>query len=252
MNRIIKLHFSPNGGTKAAVDDLAAGFTAKEIVEIDMTVPANRKTDWTFKESDLVLAGMPVYSGRLPAISAEIFKMLQGNKAKTIAIASYGNRHYDDALLELTNELDAKGFRVVAAGAVIAEHCLEISVAAKRPDAVDRAKLLEIAGLVNAKLEANNDQQPEVYGNIPYKELKATPTPIGNDDCDQCGLCAKNCPTEAIDFSDGRKTDPEKCIYCARCINICPKGARSTEKLVGTKQWLIENCSERREMEWFL
>ena len=252
MKRVIKLHFSPNGGTKAAVDGVAAGFAAKKIVEIDMTVPANRNMDWTFEESDLVLAGMPVYSGRLPAISAEIFKKLKGNQAKTIAIASYGNRHYDDALLELTNELSNKGFRVVAAGAVVAEHCLETSVAANRPDVNDQAKLQEIAGQVKAKLEAGNNQQPEVYGNMPYKELKATPTPTGNDTCDQCGLCAKNCPTEAIDFSDGRMTDPELCIYCARCINICPKGARSTEKLAGTKQWLIENCGERREMEWFL
>jgi ferredoxin len=252
MNKIIKLHFSPNGGTKAAVDGLAAGVLSKEIVEIDMTLPANRNMDWTFKESDLVLVGMPVYSGRLPAISAEIFKKLEGNKAKTIAIASYGNRHYDDALLELTNELDTKGFRVVAAGAVIAEHCLETSVAAKRPDANDQVKLREVATQVVAKLQAEKYEQPVVPGHLPYRDLKATPTPTGNDTCDQCGLCAKNCPTEAIDFLDGRITDPDLCIYCARCINICPKGARSTEKLAGTKQWLIENCSERREMEWFL
>lgn len=252
MKRVIKLHFSPNGGSKAAVDGLVAGFKAQDIVEIDMTIPANRKKDWTFKESDLLVVGMPVYSGRLPAISAEIFEKLQGNKAKTLAIASYGNRHYDDALLELSNELTAKGFQVVAAGAVIAEHCLETSVATNRPDAEDQAKLRKIAEQVTSKLKEGNNQPFDIYGNQPYKDLKATPTPTGNESCDQCGLCAKNCPTEAIDFSDGRVTDPDKCIYCARCINICPKGARSTEKLAGTKQWLIENCNERREMEWFL
>ena len=252
MSRVIKVHFSPNGGTKAAVDGLAAGFAADETKEIDLTVLANRTKTMAFEADDLVVVGMPVYSGRLPAISAEIFSKLVGNQAQAIAVASYGNRHYDDALLELTDELVNRGFRMVAAGAVIAEHCLETSVAANRPDAADQAKLLEIAGQVKAKIESNNDQQLEVYGDIPYKELKATPTPTGNDTCDQCGLCAKNCPTEAIDFSDGRKTDPEKCMYCARCINICPKGARSTEKLAGTKQWLLENCQERREMEWFL
>lgn len=252
MKRVIKLHFSPNGGTKAVVDGVAAGFAAKKSIEIDMTIPANRKMEWTFEESDLVLVGMPVYSGRLPALSAEIFKKLEGNQAQTIAIASYGNRHYDDALLELTTELANKGFRVVAAGAVIAEHCLETSVGANRPDEEDQAKLMAAATQIAAKMEAGTEQQPTVPGNRPYKPLPTYAYPTGNDDCDQCGLCAENCPTEAIDFSDGRKTDPDKCMYCARCINICPKGARSTKKLADTKQWLIDKCGERREMEWFL
>ncbi len=254
MKRVVKLHFSPNGGSKAAVDGVAAGFAAEEIKDIDLTVPANRANTLAFKADDLVVVGMPVYSGRLPAISTEIFQKLVGNQAQAIAIASYGNRHYDDALLEMTNELSAKGFRVIAAGAVIAEHCLETSVAANRPDEADQAKLLKLAEEVKAKLEAGNDQQPAVPGDDPYKSIKGYAYPTGNDECDQCGLCAKSCPTEAIDFMDGRKTDPEKCMFCGRCINICPKEARSvwTEKFDGMQKWLIDNCSERREMEWYL
>lgn len=252
MNRIVKLHFSPNGGTKAAVDGIAAGFTEKETLEIDMTLPANREKEWSFDAEDLVLMGMPVYSGRLPAISAEIFLNLAGNQAQAIAIASYGNRHYDDALLELNNELAAKGFRVIASGAVIAEHCLETSVAANRPDEQDQAELKEMAAKVAAKMKAGSDEQPKVPGKQPYKPLPTYAFPTGNETCDACGVCAKACPMEAINREDPQKTDPEKCIFCGACINACPKGARATEGLAGTRQWLLENCSERREMEWFL
>ena len=252
MKRLVTMHFSPNGGTKATVDSLAASFTGAETLEVDLAIADNRQKEWTFGADDLVIVGMPVYSGRLPALSAEIFEKLSGNQAQAIAIAAYGNRHYDDALLELNHELAAKGFRVIASGAVIAEHCLERHVAANRPDADDQAKLVKIAADVKAKMEKGDDHQPSVPGNQPYKALPTYAAPVGNEACDNCGICLTNCPVEAIDPEDPKKTDPEKCIFCGACINVCPKGARATEKLPMTRQWLMENCSERREMEWFL
>lgn len=252
MKRIVTMHFSPNGGTKATVDGLAAGFTDVETLEVDLSLPANREKEWDFGAEDLVIVGMPVYSGRLPALSSEIFAKLAGNQARAVAIAAYGNRHYDDALLELNNELAAKGFRVIASGAVIAEHCLERKVAANRPDADDQAKFLKIAAQIESKLKACNDLQPSVPGNQPYKPLPAYTAPTSNASCDNCGLCAKSCPVEAIDFEDPKKTNSDKCIFCGACINTCPKGARATEKLPLTQKWLRDNCNERREMEWFL
>lgn len=252
MKKIVKVHFSPNGGTKAAVDAFAAGFTDAEVVEIELAVPANRAREWNFEANDLVIVGMPVYSGRLPAISAEIFDKMFGNQAQAVAISAYGNRHYDDALLELNDALSAKGFRVIASGAVITEHCLETNVAANRPDADDQAKLLELAAEVKKKIVAGNDLLPHVPGGKPYRQLPKYAIPTGNEACDNCGRCVKHCPVEAIDPDDPKKTDSEKCIFCGACINICPKGARLTEKLPLTRHWLLDNCSERREMEWFL
>lgn len=252
MKRLVTMHFSPNGGTKATVDSLAAGFTGVKILEVDMAVPANRQKEWIFGADDLLIVGMPVYSGRLPALSAEIFEKISGNQAQAIAVAVYGNRHYDDALLELNQALTAKGFRVIASGAVVAEHCLERTVAAKRPDADDQAMLVQIAEEVRAKMEKGDDHLPSVPGNQPYKALPTYAAPFGNESCDSCGLCLQSCPVEAIDPEDPKKTDSEKCIFCGACINVCPKGARATEKLPMMRQWLLENCSERREMEWFL
>jgi ferredoxin len=205
-----------------------------------------------FEADDLVLVGMPVYSGRLPAISAEIFQKMVGNQAKAVAVAVYGNRHYDDALLELTNELADHGFKVIAGGAVIAEHCFISTVGENRPDDDDKAKLLEIAAQIQGKLAAGDEAQPPMPGNDPYKPLPTYSYPTGNDACVACGLCAKNCPVEAIDFDNPKETDPELCIFCGRCMNICPQGARSlwTDGFKAMQQRLVDNCSQRREMEW--
>lgn len=42
--------------------------------------------------------------------------------------------------------------------------------------------------------------------------------------CIGCGICRKNCPSDAIDVTDFlAKIDPEKCTACGTCKEKCPK-----------------------------
>ncbi|XHH09423.1 MAG: 4Fe-4S binding protein [Candidatus Bathyarchaeia archaeon] len=48
--------------------------------------------------------------------------------------------------------------------------------------------------------------------------------------CIGCSLCAKNCPSKAIDMIevDGKKRPQyrmDKCIFCNTCVDVCPKKA---------------------------
>ena len=61
-------------------------------------------------EKDIVIIASPVYGGRLPIQVSDALQRLNGNNARAIAIVVYGNRDYDDALLELTDILSAKSF----------------------------------------------------------------------------------------------------------------------------------------------
>jgi len=57
--------------------------------------------------------------------------------------------------------------------------------------------------------------------------LLAKLSPFGtymDDNCIQCGMCARYCPSKCID-KDNKKIDNENCIRCLKCISICPKGA---------------------------
>ena len=67
---------------------------------------------------------------------------------------------------------------------------------------------------------------------LPKKEEAATEDiseklPKANlDECVFCGLCAKNCPADAIDVNRQEKTwklDKDSCQHCGVCKEKCPK-----------------------------
>ena len=125
----IVAHFSPTGGTKKVADAIAAGFHTP-VVEMDLT---KADASVTLGENDALMAVLPVYAGRVPQISLERLSVLKSSGQKAVAVVVYGNREFDDALLETKNALEANGFQVIAAAAFIAEHSIVRSIAAGRP-----------------------------------------------------------------------------------------------------------------------
>jgi formate hydrogenlyase subunit 6/NADH:ubiquinone oxidoreductase subunit I len=68
----------------------------------------------------------------------------------------------------------------------------------------------------------------EGYSNLEKKER----FDIKQETCRGCGMCARNCPAEAIDGNpgDSYQIDQEKCIYCGSCKAVCPFGVVKRKK----------------------
>ena len=49
--------------------------------------------------------------------------------------------------------------------------------------------------------------------------------------CDQCGVCADNCPEDAIGLKDGIYiVDPDTCTGCLTCVEVCPRDVMFEQK----------------------
>ena len=245
----IVAHFSPTGGTKKVADAIAAGF-GTPTVEMDLTKP---EATATLGENDALMAVLPVYAGRVPQISLERLSALKAIGQKAVAVVVYGNREFDDALLETKNALESNRFQVIAAAAFIAEHSIVRSIAAGRPDAEDKALCRQFAADVMAKL---NDPIPvNVPGNDPYVELKPSAFhPAADENCVKCGVCAEQCPVGAIPLDNPSETLGDVCINCMRCVQVCPVRSRALPApfVAGATQMLNEKAAGYKKPVVFL
>ncbi len=257
------IYFSPTQTTKRILQGIAQGMSINQIEHLDLTPPQSETR--IFEEIDaLTLLGSPVYAGRLPVEAVHRFRRLKATGAPVVLAVVYGNREYEDALLELKNLAIEQGFRPVAAGTFIGEHSYSrdsTPIAAGRPDEADLNRAKEFGERVFKRLLDSRglDHMPtlEVPGNFPYKERVKRPVeaPTTRETlCALCGTCASVCPTEAVVVESSVITEPERCIICHACVKNCPTGARvmEVERIRKVADWLVTNCSRRKEPEIFL
>lgn len=245
------LHFSPCGSTKDYANKVA-GAISQDFVEIDLT----RTSEFSdLSEEDILVVAAPVYGGRIPGPLAEKLKQLKGNKARAVTMVVYGNRAYDDALLELNNLLSESGFNLLASAAFVARHVFHPMVAVDRPDKNDFLEAENFGRKAKEKADDPTPGEVNVPGNVPYREFAGMPVaPIVNPSlCFKCGTCVINCPVGAISKEDPTKTDAALCVNCMRCVENCPAQARElpekvTEMLLTKLSPLVD---VRRANEFF-
>lgn len=235
IRQITAVVFSPAGHTRRCVESIAAAFSAP-CRWIDCSGPDEDSNGHLFQAEELVLFGAPVFGGRIPAPAAERFARCRAAGSPAIAVVTYGNRAYEDALLELQALTQRGGFHVVGAAALVAQHSMVPAIAAERPDACDQMETALFARRVEEKLlscdTAANVPALTVPGNEPYRDFHGVPLqPRAGRRCVRCGLCSDACPVGAIPHDDPRSTDKTRCITCMRCVNVCPHGARALPRL---------------------
>jgi ferredoxin len=264
MESVKSVYFSPTGTTKAVVQGIVHGINPNTMELIDITKPDERKQPLLTSENELLVVGVPVYMGRVPALLIEWLNAIQAHNTPTVCVVVYGNRVYDDALLELKNIVMKCGCIPIACAAFIGEHSFsnsETPTAQGRPDEDDLNHAKVFGHKIREKLQSISliSQISDVYvpGIYPYRgdsKLWIVDFIAVSDECSQCGICAEKCPVGAVDAENSRLIDTEKCITCCACIKNCPQSARSM------KPGLVKDASvrlhtfysQRKEPECFI
>ncbi|MCG6189445.1 EFR1 family ferrodoxin [Maribellus maritimus] len=234
------VYFSPTGTTKSIIESIGKGVNLNHSEIIDITKPQIRQQPIKIKENELLIVGVPVYMGRVPALVNNCLIQISAHKTPVVCVVVYGNRTFGNALLELKDILWQTGCIPVAGGAFIGEHSFsssEYPVAQSRPDYDD----LEYAELFGQKIKQKlqsvssfeNLADIVVPGELPYggtTKLWSVDFISVSEKCSGKGICAEVCPAGAIKFENTRNIDKEKCISCCACIKNCPEQARTIKE----------------------
>ncbi len=261
------VYFSPTGGTKTVIENISRGLNQNNPVKVNLSNVKERDDffgnfERFVDDTDFFLIGLPVYFGKIPEFLISHFKSIDGNGKPAIAVVVYGNRGVDIALNQLVSLLNRSNFKVIGAGAFIAEHAFSsvFPIAIGRPDEHD----LSIATEFGLRIYKARDNLKEIKGeDVPFKQdtlLKITPDKpprptIYLEKCIDCGLCVQSCPMGIIDSQTKlhkNKAAEKLCLGCMCCVKVCLQGARLVEfsnpsKYLVKKLFFKEALNSRKE-----
>ena len=110
---MVSIYFSPTGGTEKVARILSQTFS-DEVEAIDLCDP--QLPNDTLIDNDVAVIAVPSYGGRVPALATQRLKRIQAQQTRAILVCVYGNRAYEDTLVELQDVCENCGFKVIGSG----------------------------------------------------------------------------------------------------------------------------------------
>ncbi len=227
-------------------------------IKNEAVIEAFNKFDRYIANFDIIGFGSPVYFFEPAAVFSSFIKLIPvqtGKKAFTFATHMEGPVWFRKNIREA---LEARGFRIIghADDHIIHTELLPVMPKFIAGEGVQKAYLRYRRPRINKKIKAFLDSVNLVKGSTPdqIQPAEAGPVPqmdqlvgglvekalyatlkfsmgsrIIKEKCVKCGLCASSCPMKLIrmDADTGYPVRTSHCMYCLRCINICPAEAVS-------------------------
>jgi ferredoxin len=264
------VYFSPTGTTSRTVEAIAEGTGLRIADPIDLTLPATREAWDGSTTGDLIIVGVPVYSGTIPSHPLDPLNRLTGDDRWAVPVAVYGVRSADDTVGQLSGLLRTRGFRILAAANFVAEHSYshdKLPLALGRPDGRDLEVARGFGDKIAEKMATNPDELPlesrplkkgEDYRrkreDWPENRRPGSTTRVSDYDeenCSKCDTCVESCPTGAID-PDTYAIDDPNCIRCFACTRVCPTGVRRTQLSPRAMTFFTDLLNVEKEPEIFI
>lgn len=273
--------FSPTGTSRKNMMAVVKGLNPDEATHNDYTyynINQGVELNKVLSSDDLALFSVPVYGGKVAPTALERMAQVSGEGTPAILLVTYGNRNFEQVLVQLEDFVRERGFRPIASAALVGEHSYSNAhypIAVGRPDATDLASAEEFGKQIANKLKDRDKEtwDIDIANNMPCLEtpeaslqafrhfvqeytLQQQENPIkvypfaSKELCTHCGECITLCPTQAITPGSEEVSDPKRCIRCCACVKGCPSGVRIF--LSPFAKPLSENFQMRREPLYLL
>ena len=271
VHSVQSLYFSPTGSTRRIVEAIAEGTGVPSLAPISVTTPRERDSFSGKIDGDLLIVGVPVYTGRFPSFVLSPLSKVDGTARWALPVAVCGNVRMGTCLAELCAILKRQGFTIPAAGNFVAQHsfaCEGFPIAKGRPDQADLRQAVEFGRRVAGEITEGAEDITCVYGRFLYIRMYVSGSTEATgfvsmperhrptirvsehnaDLCDDCGNCVDVCPTGSID-PESYLVEDETCIRCFACTAACLPGAKQkvVEPLEQLATWFTHRSTERGE-----
>lgn len=241
-------YFSATGNSLTVAKDLAGALGDTRLIAIPKAVK-----DESIQQAEVAGLVYPVYMFGLPLIVADFIKKVKINpKAYIFGVATFGGlpgRCHSLAreLLKKRGLELASGFSVRMPGNYTPLYGAIPQEKQKEMFDREKPRIEQIALRVKARQRGIFEEKPSVLNWLLYKLLYqggSGQIPLAGrnfratEACTKCGLCAKVCPVDNIELSDGRPRWLNHCQQCMACLQWCPVEAIQYKKsTLGRKRY---------------
>ena len=238
--RVSILYFSQTGNTYRVAQCMAE--TLAHFGHSILLVPIDAVQSDRDLECDLIGIGSPCFNSRAPLPVRTFIDSLPVREGQESFVFATCGGAPGKVLVEMAGLLRQKG-RDVGSGLLIRGEVHHpapsfIGRYPGRPDAADfdrvrtfvKASLLHLPGFDpthSARRHTSRSQLKDFYSLIANLHTtsmtrRLMPQPrLQSAQCDDCGWCAENCPTENIVIGETLQFG-DRCIRCYRCVSGCP------------------------------
>ena len=249
--KVFVVYCSPAGATRIVARQIEQSLSerALEINVLDLEIPGGRDAFFDMirssTEGDCLFVGSPVYRDvAVPPVMAFLDALPKVHGTAAVPFVTWGAVTSGIALWQMGRSLAEKGFVLVGAAAVVAEHCMmwrsETASGAGRPDSEDLQKVDDFARDVFERLRspaprsialADLDYQKTHHAAEMKRKIDQpwmiVPKTVEEEKCTECGICAEQCPVGAVTLSPF-PIFAGTCFDCFNCVRLCPEEAIDT------------------------
>ena len=222
-------YFSATGNSRAVAERIAArlGEQCADILQSDPLEDRGRDAYIGFV--------FPIYAWAAPEVVLKFASQVKAGDAYTFAVCTFSNVT-GLALQQFSEILPLKsGYGIcMPDNFPVFDKIVETEESARRKLLEAKPRLEWVTEQLLAKKTGFDSRVGENGAERTYQksvffnehQRKTGSFWVDGELCMHCGLCARNCPAQAIAMEDGLPVwIKESCFLCAGCINLCPAEA---------------------------